>query len=149
VIFLQLLVGAVMRHTKSGLAIPDFPLSLGRIVPPLGTFPVAIAFAHRLGALAVAGLVVASAVRAFRSGRRGLSRTAAALCGLVAVQVALGALTVLSKKDVILTTAHVATGALLLGSTVALTVSALALDRRRNNVVPIRPSMPGRVAGWK
>ncbi len=149
VVFLQLLVGAVMRHTKSGLAIPDFPLALGRIVPPLGTFPVAIAFAHRLGALAVAVLVAASAVRAFRSGRRRLSRTAFALCGLVAVQATLGALTVLSKKDVILTTAHVATGALLLGSTVALTVSALALDRRRNNVVPIRPSMPGRVAGWK
>ncbi len=149
VIFVQLVVGAVMRHTKSGLAIPDFPLALGRIVPPLGTLPVAIAFAHRIMALAIAVLVAASAVRAFRSGRRGLSRAAAGLCGLVAVQVTLGALTVLSKKDVILTTAHVATGALLLGSTVALTVSALALDRRRNNVVPIRPAMPGRAAGWK
>ena len=38
-VFLQLLVGAVMRHTKAGLAIPDFPLSLGRVVPPLGSFP--------------------------------------------------------------------------------------------------------------
>jgi heme A synthase len=33
-VFLQLLVGAVMRHTKAGLAIPDFPLALGRVVPP-------------------------------------------------------------------------------------------------------------------
>ncbi len=148
-VFLQLLVGAVMRHTKSGLAIPDFPLSLGRIVPALDAFPVAIAFAHRVGALCVAGLVVASAVVAWRSGRRGLRNTAAWLCALVAVQITLGALTVLSRKDVILTTAHVATGALLLGSTLALSVSALALERRRNNVVPIRPSMPGRVAGWK
>src|SRR5262245_18152666 len=41
-IFLQLVIGAVMRHTKAGLAIPDFPLALGRLVPPLTTFPVAI-----------------------------------------------------------------------------------------------------------
>jgi cytochrome c oxidase assembly protein subunit 15 len=148
-VFLQLLVGAVMRHTKSGLAIPDFPLSLGRLVPSLDAFPVAIAFAHRLGAVVVAGLVTVSAVVAFRSGRRGLRNAAAWLCALVVVQITLGALTVLSRKDVILTTGHVATGALLLGSTLALCVSALALDRRRNNVVPIRPSMPGRVAGWK
>ena len=46
-VFLQLLVGAVMRHTRAGLAIPDFPLSLGRVVPPLGSFPVAIHFVHR------------------------------------------------------------------------------------------------------
>lgn len=148
-IFLQLLVGAVMRHTKSGLAIPDFPLALGRLVPPLDTFPVAIAFAHRVGALCVAGLVAASAVRAMRSGGPGLRKTAVWLCALVAVQVTLGALTVLSKKDVVLTTAHVATGALLLGSTLALSVSALALERRRSNVVPIRTAMPGRAAGWK
>ena len=47
-IFLQLLVGAVMRHDKAGLAIPDFPLALGRVVPPLTSFPVAIHFAHRV-----------------------------------------------------------------------------------------------------
>ena len=39
-IFLQLLVGAVMRHTKAGLAIPDFPLAFGRVVPPLTSFAV-------------------------------------------------------------------------------------------------------------
>ncbi len=149
VIFLQLLVGAVMRHTKSGLAIPDFPLALGRIFPPLDAFPVAIAFAHRVGAVCVAGLVAASAVRAFRSGRSGLRTAAIGLCALVLVQIALGAATVLSRKDVLLTTAHVATGALLLGSTLAVSVSALALERRRNNVVPIRPALPGRAAGWK
>jgi cytochrome c oxidase assembly protein subunit 15 len=149
VIFLQLLVGAVMRHTKSGLAIPDFPLALGRIVPPIDAFPVAIAFAHRVGALCVAGLVAASAVRAFRFGRRGLRTAAIGLCALVLVQIALGAATVLSRKDVLLTTAHVATGALLLGATLAVSVSALALERRRNNVVPIRPALPGRAAGWR
>jgi cytochrome c oxidase assembly protein subunit 15 len=118
-IFLQLLVGAVMRHTKSGLAIPDFPLSLGRAVPPLSSFPVAIAFAHRIGALCVAAAVLLVVREVFRSTRPGLRKGALFLAGLVGAQIALGALTVLSGKDVVITTAHVATGALLLGATLA------------------------------
>jgi cytochrome c oxidase assembly protein subunit 15 len=125
-VFLQLLVGAVMRHTKAGLAIPDFPLSLGRLVPPLDSFPVAIAFAHRAGALVVAGLVFATAAAAFRSRRPGLRRTALALGAIVLVQMSLGALTVLSRKAVAITTVHVATGALLLGAAVALGVASLS-----------------------
>jgi cytochrome c oxidase assembly protein subunit 15 len=123
-VFLQLLVGAVMRHTKAGLAIPDFPLSLGRLVPPLDSFPVAIAFAHRAWALVVAGLVFATAAAAFRSRRPGLRRTALALGAIVLVQISLGALTVLSRKAVAITTIHVATGALLLGTAVALGVAS-------------------------
>ncbi|MFN2386898.1 MAG: heme A synthase [Thermoanaerobaculia bacterium] len=118
-IFLQLLVGAVMRHTRSGLAIPDFPLSLGRLVPPLSSFPVAIAFAHRVGAVFVAAAVLFVVREVFRSKRPGLRKGALLLGGLVGVQIALGALTVLSGKDVAITTAHVATGALLLGVTLA------------------------------
>jgi cytochrome c oxidase assembly protein subunit 15 len=34
-IFGQLFLGAVMRHTESGLAVPDFPLAYGQIVPDL------------------------------------------------------------------------------------------------------------------
>jgi cytochrome c oxidase assembly protein subunit 15 len=118
-IFLQLLIGAVMRHTRSGLAIPDFPLSLGRVVPPISSFPVAIAFAHRIGALLVAAAVLLVVREVFRSKRPGLRKGAVILAALVAVQIALGALTVLSGKDVAITTAHVATGALLLGATLA------------------------------
>jgi cytochrome c oxidase assembly protein subunit 15 len=148
-VFLQLLIGAVMRHTKSGLAIPDFPLALGRVVPPLDSFPVAIAFAHRIGALVVAAFVAFAAARAIRSGRPGLQRAAIALGILVVTQIALGALTVLTGKSVLITTAHVATGALLLGSCVALSIGALALERRHDNVVPIRPAFSGKAAGWK
>jgi cytochrome c oxidase assembly protein subunit 15 len=123
-IFLQLLVGAVMRHTKAGLAIPDFPLALGRLVPPIDTFAVGIHFAHRCMALVVAAAVAACAAAGWRSGRPGLRRASAALVGLVLLQIALGALTVLSRKDVLLTTAHVATGALLLGTTLAVTLAS-------------------------
>jgi heme A synthase len=68
---------------------------------------------------------------------------------LVVAQIALGAATVVSGRDVLVTTAHVATGALLLGSSLAWSLSALAVGRRRNNVVPIRPALAGRVASWK
>ncbi len=125
-VFLQLLLGAVMRHTKAGLSIPDFPLSLGRIVPPLDSFPVAIAFAHRVWAVVVAGLVFATVVAAFRSGRNGLRRAALLPGFLVLAQIALGALTVLSRKNVAITTAHVATGALLMGTALALCLGSLA-----------------------
>ena len=124
-VFLQLLAGAVMRHTKAGLAIPDFPLALGRVIPPIESFAVGIHFAHRVGALAVAiaaAVCVVQASRDVQSTRPGLVRTAWLLAGLVAAQAALGALTVLSKKDVILATAHVATGALVLGVSLALSL---------------------------
>jgi Uncharacterized protein required for cytochrome oxidase assembly len=121
-IFIQLLLGAVMRHTKAGLAIPDFPLAFGRVFPPITSFPVAVHFAHRLGALAVLACVLGCVVQAFRSGRPGLKKMALLLTGILAVQIALGALTVLSRKAVPVTTAHVATGALLLGMALTFTL---------------------------
>ena len=33
-IYLQILIGATMRHLGAGLAIPDFPLAFGHLVPP-------------------------------------------------------------------------------------------------------------------
>ena len=136
-VFLQLLIGAVMRHTKAGLSIPDFPLSLGRLIPPLDTFPVAIAFAHRAWAVVVTILVAVTLAAAFRSGRSGVSRASLALGAVLVLQIGLGAATVLSRKSVAVTTAHVATGALLLGVAVALAVGSLS--RRRLAAVPSRP----------
>lgn len=148
-VFLQLLIGAVMRHTKAGLAIPDFPLALGRLVPPLDALPVAIHFAHRVDALAIAVLVGFLVARARRSRRPGLHRLSLAVAALVALQIALGAATVLSRKDVILTTAHVACGALVLGTALCFGIASLAAEARRGNVIPMRTSLSGRVAGWK
>jgi heme a synthase len=128
-IFLQLLLGAVMRHTRAGLAIPDFPLSLGRVVPPLTSFAVAIHFAHRVGAVGVAVFAALSSVQAFASGRPGLKKTALLLTALVSVQIALGAWTVLSRQAVPVTTAHVATGALVLGTALTLTLASLRAGR--------------------
>ena len=73
-IYVQLLLGAAMRHTygadgrPAGLAIPDYPLAFGRILPldQIASWAVGLDFAHRLTALATAALVCATAVRVFR-----------------------------------------------------------------------------------
>ncbi|MEO8431336.1 MAG: COX15/CtaA family protein [Acidobacteriota bacterium] len=136
-VWIQLLIGAVMRHDKAGLAIPDFPLALGRVVPPIHSFPVAIHFAHRAWAVVTAASVVACLVQAVRSRRPGLVRTGVVLVSIVCVQIALGAATVLTRKAVPVATAHVATGALLLGATLAFT-----LGSRRRIASPARDAAP-------
>jgi cytochrome c oxidase assembly protein subunit 15 len=126
-VFLQLLAGAVMRHTKAGLAIPDFPLAFGRLIPPITSFPVAIHFVHRAGALVVSILVTVTFVTSWQTRRRGLRQVSLLLALFVLVQVALGALTVLSRRDVVVTTLHVVVGALVLAASLVL---ALAARRR-------------------
>lgn len=152
-IFVQLLIGAVMRHDKAGLAIPDFPLALGRIVPPIHSFAVGIHFAHRVWALAVAGAVGACVLCAWRSRRPGLVKGGIALACLALVQIALGAATVLTRKAVPVATAHVVTGALLLGTALAMTLGSrrIPLPGPGRARAQIRPaSVPGRGAmAWK
>ena len=158
-VFLQLLLGAVMRHTKAGLAIPDFPLAFGRLVPPMTSFAVAIHFAHRVGAVVVACGVAACVVLAVRAGRPGLARMAWFMAVIVAAQGTLGALTVLSKKDVLITTAHVATGALLLGASVVFALIsrrsvraagvALVAERPLRAGTSPAPAARAEVMAWK
>lgn len=122
VVFFQLLLGALMRHTGAGLAIPDFPLAFGRLVPPLGDPRVALHFSHRLGALAVLGTALLVLFRSRRTGTPGLARPATLIVLLVIVQAALGAATVLSARSPLPTTAHVAVGAAILGTSFFLTL---------------------------
>lgn len=130
VIYAQILLGATMRHTGAGLAIPDFPLAFGRLVPPEWTPAIAIHFAHRVGAAAVTAIVLATAGHLLyhHGERRDLTRPALLLAGLVAVQVGLGAWTVLSGRQVAVNTAHVAVGAAVLATSVVL---ALRVHRGR------------------
>ena len=116
VVFVQLFLGALMRHTGAGLAIPDFPLALGRLVPPFDLPGVAVHYAHRLGAVAVVIAVSYLVVRCHRSADSSLFASALVAAGLVALQVALGAAAVLTEKAVVPTTAHVAVGAAVLGA---------------------------------
>jgi cytochrome c oxidase assembly protein subunit 15 len=40
VVYLQLIAGALMRHYQAGLAIPDFPLAYGHLIPPTTDFEI-------------------------------------------------------------------------------------------------------------
>ncbi len=147
IIFVQLIAGAVMRHYQAGLAIPDFPLSYGQILPPnsdhalasannfrihtLDMDPVSLAqiwlhFAHRIGAILVTLLVAAVVTRvAFRHREnKALFRPAIFLIALILTQLTLGALTVLLRKPADIASAHVAVGALVLVTTFVLAVRA-------------------------
>ena len=59
--YVQILIGATMRHTGAGLAIPDFPLAFGHVIPPSWTAAIAIHYAHRVGALLVSLLIITAA----------------------------------------------------------------------------------------
>lgn len=122
--YLQILLGAVVRHTGAGLAILTFPLADGRLIPEFTSYLVGWQFAHRVGALVVTVLVLWTMGRVLR--RHGaqpyLVRPAVALVALLALQILLGALTIWKYRAVTPTTAHVVTGALLFATTVFLAV---------------------------
>jgi cytochrome c oxidase assembly protein subunit 15 len=142
-IYVQILLGATMRHTGAGLAIPDFPLAFGHVVPPVWSAPIAIHFAHRVGALAVTLVVLATAahVRRHHADRRPLVRTATLLVLFVATQVTLGAFVVLSGKHPIVNTAHVVNGALVLGTSLVLTLRSYRV-RFARTVAAAAPARP-------
>ena len=137
--YVQLLLGAVMRHMGAGLAIPYFPLAFGQLVPPLETAPVSVHFAHRLGALVVLSTVGWLFARSLRSRDRRLLSPAGAALGLVLLQIGLGAATVLSQKAVLPSTAHVAVGASVLGACVFAALRAWRLAGRPREISEALP----------
>ncbi|MGH7986984.1 MAG: COX15/CtaA family protein [Candidatus Binataceae bacterium] len=132
VIYLQIIIGAVMRHLGAGLAIPDFPLAFGHLIPPHFNEFIAVNFAHRCGALIVTVFVVWSVARVLRlhADEPRLRRRAIGLLVLLAIQITLGALTVLTQRAVIPTTSHVAVGAAVLATSLSLTIRAWAVTGR-------------------
>ena len=160
VVYVQLILGAVMRHTHSGLAVPDFPLSYGQLIPSLSPESIAsyneqlmrsdlrlaadpsitwtqivIHMMHRFWAVVVGVMVIWTAIKLHKLSI--LSKRFAFFSyvqiGLLIVQISLGAWSVISRKSVEVTTAHVATGALLLGSCVLV---LLHVVRLRGMTVP-------------
>jgi len=126
VIYAQILIGATMRHTGAGLAIPDFPLSFGHVIPPYWDSKIAIHFAHRVGAATVTVLIGATTGHVFfHHARRGeLRRPAILLLVLLVLQITLGAITVLGNKPFIINSLHVVNGALVLVTSLVLTLRA-------------------------
>lgn len=151
-IVVQLIFGAVMRHTESGLAIPDFPLMFGSWLPPLTAEKLQFAnkelwrlgllwgkgiteitagniiihMLHRVWAFVVAAMVLWTWLRARKMFGKvpALRLPAHLLAGLVLVQLALGILTILTQKQYTITTLHVVNGALTLATSLVLTMRA-------------------------
>jgi cytochrome c oxidase assembly protein subunit 15 len=123
-IYTQILIGATMRHTGAGLAIPDFPLMFGHLIPDHWDPKIAVHFAHRAGALVVTLMILATSAHVWyhHRGRQELTRPAALLVALVCIQVTLGALTVLTRRDVWINSVHVVCGALVLTTSLVLTL---------------------------
>jgi heme a synthase len=152
VIFIQLILGALMRHKGAGLAVPDFPLFYGQVLPiwdaaslemlndhriwklglePVTSFQILLHLAHRFWAVTV----VLAAILSWRSVRREIPRQQGkpmhfilkALAILLALQVFLGMTVIWSQKAADLATAHVALGALILMLASLLTVMGFKL----------------------
>jgi cytochrome c oxidase assembly protein subunit 15 len=115
-----------MRHTDAGLAIPDFPLVFGQLVPPVWNAQIAVHYAHRVGALIVAAeaLAVIGHVLYHHGRHAALRNPSLLLLALLVVQITLGALTILSGKHYIINSLHVVFGAMVLGTSLVLTLRA-------------------------
>jgi cytochrome c oxidase assembly protein subunit 15 len=151
-IYLQLIVGAMMRHYDAGLAIPDLPLSYGQVLPPtsdaalsqinkdriwsmhlpaVSMAQVWLHFGHRVGAVLVTIALLSLFVLVLRSQAAvsALKRPAIVMVTLLALQITLGVLTVLQRKPADIASAHVAVGALTLLTTFVLCVRVAKLTR--------------------
>ena len=139
-IYLQIVLGAIVRHVGAGLAIPDFPLSFGRLFPPDLSAPIVLHYAHRVGAFVVSVCACLLIVRIVRNHRDEamLRRLAVFLAGVLALQLMLGALTIWTRRAVVPTTAHVAFGAVTLALCLMLTLWLYRLQ-------PLRAARPVRL----
>jgi cytochrome c oxidase assembly protein subunit 15 len=124
-LFVQLAIAAVMRHSAAGLAIPTFPYSTPdhHWLPAEWDFRVAIHFAHRVMAavLALALPFFTFVVRRDRASTLSMRAAASALLSLLVLQILLGAEIIWTFRKPEMTTAHVLVGALTLATTFWLT----------------------------
>ncbi|HEY2138710.1 MAG TPA: COX15/CtaA family protein [Chthoniobacterales bacterium] len=153
VIYLQLGLGATMRHQHRDLSILDFPLAYGAIIPDTSSaklaeinawrdaralsdvtpFQIWLQLTHRFLAVLIAAGVIASLFLARRAGEhtRILSRFSDFWFLLLAFQVTLGAWVIWSNKAADIATAHVAVGATMFALGVSFSAICLRLSRAR------------------
>jgi len=137
-VYVQLILGALMRHTASGMAIPDFPTMGGLWIPtfsetmihninstlfdldidPVSRGQVIIHFIHRLGAIIVTGSIGFFGYKygSFAKENKLVFAALVSIIGIVILQFSLGAITVLSERSPYIASFHVVTGAALLGA---------------------------------
>ncbi len=112
VTFVQVLFGALTRHTYSALAIPDFPLVFGGLVPPASAwnYQVLLHYVHRVVGFVLAALMVWQGIWLWRRWTPGVSGIGVAGIVVVIVQILLGGWLVWSFRSVFPTALHGITG---------------------------------------
>jgi len=154
VIFINMAVAATMRHSHTGLSIPDFPAAYGRFFPPLDaasldrintdriannipeTTPtlILLQYTHRMIAYFLGVAIPWFSYRVFRAG--GVLKNWAGLWSiLVFLQIGLGAWTIWSNKAADIATIHVGTGAaiLILGGLMTIIAFRARFDAARTD----------------
>jgi len=145
-VFIQLILGALMRHTQSGLAIPDFPRMGGELIPgfnaemlawinswrfdadldPVNLSQVVIHFVHRVwGVVVLLSFGVLAHYYRKKNKNPIIRRNIIFASLLVTTQFVLGIYTVLTGRHMWVASFHVFAGALLLGLCVLLCLRLL------------------------
>ena len=115
VIYLQIVLGALVRHTGAGLACLDFPLCQGSLWPATGAGQAKLHMLHRWGGVIVALTVFATVLRGWKlsQGVSGLRPLLGLGFLFVILQIFLGYLSVASALGLFTVSAHLGTAALL------------------------------------
>lgn len=120
-LFCQLTIAAVVRHSFAGMAIPTFPFSTpsGGVLPDAWNFRIAIQFSHRLMAVILSGMVLVYGHFLWRDASlpRWLRNCSLLPVALIAGQIFLGAQIIWTGRSIVMTTGHVVMGALTLAVT--------------------------------
>jgi len=141
-VFVQLLLGAWMRHIEAGLAVPFFPVSAeGRWLPEVVDVGVVAHMLHR-GFAFVVLLLVWRAAAAGLGASRGLRLHSVWIAVLVSIQVCLGASVVWVGKAPVVTSVHVVSGAALLMSCWLLTLRCWRAGRVPGTQQPALSAAP-------
>ena len=138
--YLLIVVGATVRVTGSGLGCPDWPLCHGSLLPPL-EITALIEYSHRFVAALDTALIVAVVAGAWLVRRKEPSVviSASLMPVLLAVQIVLGAVTVLLELPPTIVLVHMAAALLILALLVWLTTAAGPPPQVRAAVSAIRP----------
>ena len=155
IIYIQLALGATMRHEHRDLSITDFPTAYGQWIPDTSSDAITkinsvrdarglsdvtaeqiwLQMAHRFGAFAVTVGIIAFFVAAQRETFSPLRSLSGFWVIGIFLQLALGAWTIWSNKAADIATAHVAVGATMFALGVA--ISAFCLKQQTATEIPL------------
>ena len=125
-VYVQMILGAFVRHAGAGLACLDWPLCRGALFPADGNGYLVLHMVHRLLGIGVfvAVLWVVAASWSATVGRLSLRVLLTLLPCLVAVQIGLGVLSITTFLGVVPVTLHLGVAALIFAGLVVLTLVA-------------------------